>query len=120
MEPAAATIILTPILAPIALKLHVDLVPFGLIMTVNLAMGFVAPPVGSNLFVGSAVCGLKVEEIARAALPMVGLMIALLFLITYVPQISLFLPSLMRQAACSEPDRQGTDSCRPCKVFKEK
>lgn len=95
MEPAAATIILTPILAPIAVKLGVDLVHFGIIMTVNLAIGFITPPVGSNLFVASAVCGLKVETIARAALPMVALMIALLMLITYVPALSLTLPNLM-------------------------
>ncbi len=95
MEPAAATIILTPILAPIAVKLGVDIVHFGIIMTVNLAIGFVTPPVGSNLFVASAVSGMKVEEIARAVMPMVVLMILLLMVITYVPALSLFLPSLM-------------------------
>ena len=95
MEPAAATIILTPILAPIAVKLGVDIVHFGIIMTVNLAIGFVTPPVGSNLFVASAVSGRKVEEIARAVMPMVVLMILLLMVITYVPALSLFLPSLM-------------------------
>ena len=95
MEPAAATIILTPILAPIAVKLGVDLVHFGLVMTVNLAIGFITPPVGSNLFVASATCGLKVESIARAAIPMIILMIAVLFILTYVPAISLFLPNHM-------------------------
>lgn len=95
MEPAAATIILTPILAPIAVKLGVDIVHFGIIMTVNLAIGFITPPVGSNLFVASAVSGLKVEAIARAAMPMVILMILLLMVITYVPALSLFLPELM-------------------------
>ena len=95
MEPAAATIILTPILAPIATKLGVDLIHFGLIMTVNLAIGFVTPPVGSNLFVASATSGLKVESIARAAIPMIILMIAVLFILTYVPAISLFLPNHM-------------------------
>ena len=95
MEPAAATIILTPILAPIAVKLGVDLVHFGLVMTVNLAIGFITPPVGSNLFVASATSGLKVESIARAAIPMIILMIAVLFILTYVPAISLFLPNHM-------------------------
>lgn len=95
MEPAAATIILTPILAPIAVKLGVDIVHFGIIMTVNLAIGFITPPVGTNLFVGSAVSGLKVEVVAKAALPMVVLMIAVLFLLTYIPELSLFLPNRM-------------------------
>ena len=72
-----------------------DIVHFGIIMTVNLAIGFVTPPVGSNLFVASAVSGMKVEEIARAVMPMVVLMILLLMVITYVPALSLFLPSLM-------------------------
>ncbi len=95
MEPAAATIILTPILAPIAVKLGVDIIHFGLIMTVNLAIGFVTPPVGSNLFVASATSGLKVESIAKAAVPMIILMIAVLFILTYIPGISLFLPNRM-------------------------
>ncbi len=95
MEPAAATIILTPILAPIAVKLGVDIVHFGIIMTVNLAIGFITPPVGTNLFVASATSGLKVEPIAKAALPMVALCILVLFIITYIPEISLFLPRMM-------------------------
>ena len=95
MEPAAATIILTPILAPVAVKLGVDVVHFGIIMTVNLAIGFVTPPVGSNLFVASATSGLRLEDIARAALPMIAGMILLLMAITYIPAISLILPNPM-------------------------
>ena len=95
MEPAAATIILTPILAPVAVKLGVDVVHFGIIMTVNLAIGFVTPPVGSNLFVASATSGLRLEDIARAALPMIAGMILLLMAITYIPAISLILPNTM-------------------------
>ena len=95
MEPAAAPIILTPILAPVAVKLGVDVVHFGIIMTVNLAIGFVTPPVGSNLFVASATSGLRLEDIARAALPMIAGMILLLMAITYIPAISLILPNTM-------------------------
>lgn len=95
MEPAAATIILTPILAPVAVKLGVDVVHFGIIMTVNLAIGFVTPPVGSNLFVASATSGLRLEDISKAALPMIAGMILLLLAITYIPAISLFLPDTM-------------------------
>ena len=95
MEPAAATIILTPVLPAVAVNLGVDIMHFGLIMTVNLAIGFVTPPVGSNLFVASATSGLKVESIAKAAVPMIILMIAVLFILTYIPGISLFLPNRM-------------------------
>ncbi|MDL2313695.1 TRAP transporter large permease subunit [Desulfovibrio sp. OttesenSCG-928-C14] len=95
MEPAAATIILTPILVPMVIKLGVDPIHFGVIMTVNLAIGFVTPPIGSNLFVASATSGINLEQIAKAALPMVFAMILLLFAITYIPSISMFLPGLM-------------------------
>lgn len=95
MEPAAATIILAPILAPVAMKVGVDPIHFGVIMTVNLAIGFVTPPVGSNLFVASATSGLRIEDIARAAMPMIVGMLALLLVITFVPEISLFLPNHM-------------------------
>ena len=64
-------------------------------MIVNLAIGFVTPPVGSNLFVASATSGLRLEDIARAALPMIAGMILLLMAITYIPAISLFLPNTM-------------------------
>ncbi|MDL2307183.1 TRAP transporter large permease subunit [Desulfovibrio sp. OttesenSCG-928-C06] len=95
MEPAAATIILTPILVPMVKKLGVDPIHFGVIMTVNLAIGFVTPPVGSNLFVASATSGIKIEQIARAAMPMVIGMILLLMAITYIPAISMWLPGFM-------------------------
>ena len=95
MEPAAATIILTPIFMPIVNQFGIDPVHFGIIMTVNLAIGFVTPPVGSNLFVASATSGLRLEDIARAALPMIAGMILLLMAITYIPAISLILPNTM-------------------------
>lgn len=95
MEPAAATIILAPILVPVVMKVGVDPIHFGVIMTVNLAIGFVTPPVGSNLFVASATSGLRLEAIARAAVPMIIGMILLLLVITYVPAVSLFLPNHM-------------------------
>lgn len=95
MEPAAATIILTPILVPMVKKLGVDPVHFGVIMTVNLAIGFVTPPVGSNLFVASATSGVKIEQISRAIMPMVLGMLLLLLAITYLPAISMWLPGFM-------------------------
>lgn len=92
METTAAIIILSPILLPVATLVGVDPVHFGIIMVVNLAIGFVTPPLGVNLFVASGVAGLSLEDIVKGVIPhMVCLLIALL-LITYIPQISLFLP----------------------------
>ena len=95
MDVTAAIIILTPIFLPIIGQFGIDPIHFGIIMTVNLAIGFVTPPVGSNLFVASATSGLRLEDIARAALPMIAGMILLLMAITYIPAISLILPNTM-------------------------
>lgn len=95
MEALAAIVILTPILLPIVTQLGVDPVHFGVIMVVNLAIGFITPPVGVNLFVASGVANLRLERIAKAVMPMLGLMILLLLLVTYIPQISLFLPNML-------------------------
>ena len=84
----AAIIILTPILMPIVLKVGVDPMHFGIVMVVNLAIGFVTPPVGVNLFVASSVAGIKMEGLSKMILPLIGLMIFILILITYIPEIS--------------------------------
>ncbi len=91
MEALAAIVILTPILLPIVLKVGVDPVHFGVLMVVNLAVGFVTPPVGVNLFVASGVANVKIEDLSKVALPLVGLMILILLLITYIPAIPLIL-----------------------------
>ena len=95
MEALAAIVILTPILLPIVTQLGVDPVHFGVIMVVNLAIGFITPPVGVNLFVSSGVANLKLENIAKAVLPMLGLMIVLLLVITYIPSVVLWLPQFL-------------------------
>lgn len=95
MEALAAIVILTPILLPIVTQLGVDPVHFGVIMVVNLAIGFITPPIGVNLFVSSGVANLKLENIAKAVLPMLGLMIILLLVITYIPSVVLWLPQLL-------------------------
>ena len=87
MEALAAIVILTPILLPIVLKLGVDPVHFGIVMVVNLAIGFVTPPVGVNLFVASGVANIKIEQVSKVVLPMVGIMIVILLLITYIPAL---------------------------------
>ena len=91
MEALAAIVILTPILLPIVTGVGVSPLHFGIIMVVNLAIGFLTPPVGVNLFVASGIAHAKIEDIARAVLPMIILMLLLLQLITYVPEIPLAL-----------------------------
>ncbi|MDU7505885.1 MAG: TRAP transporter large permease subunit, partial [Clostridia bacterium] len=95
MEALAAIVILTPILLPIVIQLGVNPVHFGVIMVVNLAIGFITPPVGVNLFVSSGIANLRLERIAKAVMPMLGLMIIILLLITYVPNIVMWLPNLL-------------------------
>jgi C4-dicarboxylate transporter DctM subunit len=95
METLSAIIVLTPILLPTALAYGVDPIHFGLIMTVNLAIGFVTPPVGTNLFIASGITKLSVVEICRGlAIPLVLMLIGLA-VITYVPKLTLWLPSLL-------------------------
>lgn len=91
MEALAAIVILTPILLPIVLRVGVDPLHFGVLMVVNLAIGFITPPVGVNLFVASGVAKCKIEGLSRVAMPLIALMIGVLLLITFVPEISLFL-----------------------------
>jgi C4-dicarboxylate transporter, DctM subunit len=91
MDTVAAIIILVPILLPIAIQIGVDPIQFGIIMIVNLAIGFITPPVGVNLFVGSGISGLTIETLARAILPFFIAMILSLSVITIIPEISLFL-----------------------------
>jgi C4-dicarboxylate transporter DctM subunit len=93
MEALAAIVILTPVLLPVVEKLGVDPVHFGIIMVVNLAIGFVTPPVGVNLFVASGIGGAKISELAISILPILALMIMVLFLITFIPAVPmLFVP----------------------------
>ena len=91
MDTTPAILILTPILLPIAQGIGMDPIQFGVIMVVNLAIGFVTPPIGVNLFVASALTDVPVMEIARKAMPMIGLFLAALLLFTFVPAFSLAL-----------------------------
>lgn len=94
MDTLAAIIILTPILLPIAVSLGYDPIHFGIIMVVNLAIGFITPPLGVNLFVASGISGLSMEELTKAVLPFFFAMLITLLLITFVPQLSMFLVEL--------------------------
>lgn len=91
MDTTPAILILTPILLPIAQGIGMDPIQFGVIMVVNLAIGFVTPPIGVNLFVASALTDVPVMEIARKALPMIGLFLVALLLFTFIPAFSLAL-----------------------------
>lgn len=94
MDNIAATIILTPVLLPLMLQIGVDAIHFGIILTVNLSIGFVTPPFGVNLNVASALTKVPLMTIAREAVPMIIVMTAALVVMTYVPACSLWLLSL--------------------------
>lgn len=94
-ETTAAIIILTPILVPIVTAVGIDPIHFGVILTANLAVGFVTPPLGVDLFVGSGISGLKVEKVIQAVIPYMIGMFVVLFLINVFEGLSLFLPNLL-------------------------
>jgi len=96
MDTVAAIIILVPILLPIAINIGIDPIQFGIIMIVNLAIGFITPPVGVNLFVGSGISGLSIESLAKATVPFFVAMILSLTVITVIPEVSLFLVELFK------------------------
>lgn len=96
LETGAAIIILAPILTPVALKLGIDPIHFGIIMIVNLAVGMTTPPVGVNLFVACQVAGLRIEQILKSMLPFYGVLLLDIVIITYLPQLSLWLPTLLK------------------------
>lgn len=93
MDTTPAIMILTPILLPVATMFGVDPVHFGIIMVVNLAIGFVTPPIGVNLFVASSLSGVPMIELARKAAPMIILFLIALLIITFIPSLSLCLIS---------------------------
>ncbi|TLS38429.1 TRAP transporter large permease [Pseudalkalibacillus caeni] len=94
-ETASSIIILAPILTPIAVMVGVDPVHFGIIMVVNLAMGMVTPPLGVNLFVSVQIANTTLERITKAILPFLFVVIVDILIISYLPQLSMWLPSLM-------------------------
>jgi TRAP-type C4-dicarboxylate transport system permease large subunit len=92
---APLILILTPILLPVVKAIGVDPVHFGMIMMVNLGIGLITPPVGTVLFVGSAVARLSIERVVRALYPFFGALCLVLMAVTYVPALSLWLPGLL-------------------------
>ncbi len=94
MEPTGIILIMAPILFPIAMKLGIDPVHLGIIMVVNLEIGMVTPPIGLNLFVTAGITKMSIGQVVRAASPWLIVLLSYLVLVTYVPQISLWLPNL--------------------------
>ena len=92
MEPTGIILILMPILFPISQRLGIDPIHLGIIVTVNMEIGMVTPPVGLNLFVTSGITGMSVMRVVRAAVPWLSVLLVFLVIVTYVPQLSLWLP----------------------------
>lgn len=95
METLATIMILTPVLLPIMYNLGVDPVHFGVVMVATLAVGFQTPPLGENLFVASGIGGSSIEDISLKAIPFAIISILAIFIIAYIPGISLWLPGLL-------------------------
>ena len=94
MDSLPAILILVPILLPLASRLGIDRIHFGVIVTFNLAIGLITPPYGAALFTGSIVSGLSIEKIVKEMLPFIIASICILLTITYLPGIVMFLPRL--------------------------
>ena len=98
-HPVPGIIILGPILGPIFINLGVDPIHFAIIMSVNLTVGLATPPMGLVLFVASSVSGERVETISKAILPFLAIEILMIFLITYIPAISMWIPRMLGLAS---------------------
>jgi len=95
MEPTSVVLILTPIIFPIATQMGIDPIHLGVMMVLNMQIGLVTPPVGLNLFVTASVAKTPMEEVIKAAVPWLIVLFTVLILVTYIPWISLIVPSLL-------------------------
>ncbi|MFK5216187.1 TRAP transporter large permease [Glaesserella parasuis] len=95
MDMTPALLIFTPIFLPIVTELGMDPVHFGILMTFNLSIGICTPPVGSVLFVGCSVGGVKIDKVIKPLLPFYAILVVTLLLVTFVPQLSLWLPQTL-------------------------
>ena len=95
MDTTPAMMVLSPILLPIALQFGIDPIHFGLIMVVNIAIGFITPPLGINLFVAARVGSRKLETVCSGIIKFIIVMLVDLMLITFIPEISMTLPKLL-------------------------
>jgi C4-dicarboxylate transporter DctM subunit len=95
MEPSAIIMIMVPLLLPVAVALGVNPIHFGIMITINMELGMVSPPVGLNLFVTSSLTGMSMKNVMIATIPWTITIFIGLMLVTYIPQISLWLPNLI-------------------------
>ena len=95
MEPSGLIVIVAPLVFPIAMELGIDPIHLGIIMVVNMEIGMITPPVGLNLFVTSGVANMSMLAVVKAALPWLGILVIFLIMVTYIPILSTFLPTLM-------------------------
>jgi C4-dicarboxylate transporter DctM subunit len=95
MEPTSIVLITAPILFPVAVRLGIHPVHLGILMTVNMEVGLCHPPVGLNLYVASGISRMGITELTIAVLPWLGTMLIFLILVTYIPEMSLWLPRLL-------------------------
>jgi TRAP-type C4-dicarboxylate transport system permease large subunit len=95
MDPGVAIIILGPVLAPTAVQLGISPLHFALIMTINLIVGLVTPPLGFALYTTCSVADISLESLTKALLPFVAVEIGFVFLVTYIPPITLFIPKIL-------------------------
>ena len=95
MEPSAIIMIMVPLLLPVAVALGIDPIHFGIMITINMELGMVSPPVGLNLFVTSSLTKMPMKDVVVATLPWSATIFVGLMLVTYIPEISLWLPNLM-------------------------
>ncbi len=95
MEPSAIIMIMVPLLLPVAVALGIDPIHFGIVVTINMELGMITPPIGLNLFVTSGITGVSLKDVIVYSLPWSLTILVGLLLVTYIPQISLWLPSMM-------------------------
>jgi len=95
MEPSGLLLIVAPVVFPIAMELGIDPIHLGIIMVVNMEIGMITPPIGLNLFVTSGITGMSLARVVKAAAPFVAVLFVFLILVTYVPWLSTWLPTLV-------------------------
>ena len=95
MEPSAILLIMAPLFHPIAVNLGIDPIHLGIIMTTNMEVGMITPPVGLNLYVAAGLTGMSLTEVTKAAIPWMMVLIVALLVITYIPWLSLYLVNLL-------------------------
>lgn len=95
MEPSGLLLIVAPVVFPIAMELGIDPIHLGIIMVVNMEIGMITPPIGLNLFVTSGITGMSLARVVKAAAPFVAVLFVFLILVTYIPWLSTWLPTLV-------------------------